>query len=256
MTYSSAYFKSAEDDLQDAQQQKYKQLCSSMKLKDGDSVLEIGCGWGSMAIYMVKNYNVKVTAITISKEQYHYCLNRIEKENLQDKIEFCFLDYRNVTGKYDKIVSIEMLEAVGHSYYKSFFTKINEVLKKDGILAMQIIIAPDSRYKEMKKSVDWIQKHIFPGSLLPSIGILNKSINSTSDLTLVKLKEMGIHYSKTLYLWGENFNQHKEKLTKLGFDDHFFRKWNYYLCYCEAAFKMRNINVVQLVYSRPNNLIL
>ena len=253
MTYSSAYFTNENTCLKEAQYAKYEMLCRSMNLQAGDQVLEIGCGWGGFAVFMAKNYKVKVKGVTISKEQYAYALDRIKRAGLENEIEIALLDYRKITGKYDKVVSIEMIEAVGHSYYKSFFSKINEVLKKDGIFAMQAITIPDSRYKQMKNSVDWIQKHIFPGGLLPSVAIINKNINKTGDLTLLGLKEMGMHYARTLEKWRSNFNHEKNALDKLGYDTYFNRKWNYYLCYCEAAFKMRNINVVQMVYSRPNN---
>lgn len=254
MTYSAAYFKDEKASLEEAQYAKYDELCQSLNLQEGDHVLEIGCGWGGMAVYMAKNYKVKVTGITISKEQFKYANQRIESESLQNEIEIKLLDYRKITGQYDKIVSIEMIEAVGAAYYKSFFAKINQLLKKEGILALQVITSPDSRFIELKNSVDWIQKHIFPGGIIPSVGILNASINKASDLTMVGLKEMGLHYAKTLKIWRKDFNMKREELNELGFDNYFMRKWNFYLSYCEAAFKMRNINVVQMVYSRPNNL--
>ncbi len=254
MTYSSALFTNDKYSLYEAQQAKYESLCKSLNLQPGDEVLEIGSGWGGMAIYMAKNYNVKVTGVTISKEQYNYSVKRINKEGLEDKIEILLQDYRNISGKYDKIVSIEMIEAVGDNFLITYFSKINEVLKRDGLLALQAIISPDSRYHQIKKDVDWIQKHIFPGGLIPSVGIINKSINKSSDLTLVGLKQMGFDYAKTLNAWRVSFNNKANELGKLGFDDIFMRKWNYYLSYCEAAFKMRNINVVQMLYTRPNNV--
>ena len=253
MTYSSAYYDSKEKSLFDAQQNKYKKLANKLQLTEGDHVLEIGCGWGSMAIYMASNYNVKVTGITISQEQYDYATKKITELGLEKKIEILFEDYRNLNGKFDKIVSIEMLEAVGHKYYKSYFKKVHDLLKPDGIVAIQVITSPDSRYNDLKKGIDWIQKHIFPGSLLPSIAILNKSVNGTGDLNLVNLEEMGLHYSRTLKQWRNNFNEKLDEVKSLGFNEEFIRKWNYYLSYCEAAFEMRNINVVQMVYAKPNN---
>ena len=147
-----------------------------------------------------------------------------------------------------------MLEAVGHNYLELYFKKCHELLKKDGLLALQVITCPDSRYDSLRKGVDWIQKYIFPGSLLPSVGAINKAINSTGDMTLVDLKEMGSDYAKTLSIWADAFNSRIGEVKKLGFDEKFIRKWNYYFAYCEAAFAMRNINVMQMVYSRPNNL--
>ncbi|MCT4604152.1 MAG: cyclopropane-fatty-acyl-phospholipid synthase family protein [Marinifilum sp.] len=253
MTYSSAYFKSKESSLYDAQQEKYRMLSEKLKINNGDKILEIGCGWGGMAIHLAKNYDVEVSAITISKEQYIYAKERVKNAGLDDRVKILFKDYRLVNGKYDKIVSIEMLEAVGHRFYKPFFAKINELLTKDGLLALQVITCPDSRFKEMKKGVDWIQKHIFPGSLLPSVSALNKAMNQSSDLTPIHLEDMGKHYAQTLRLWRESFNEKIEEVNSLGFDKQFVRKWNYYLSYCESAFDMRNINVMQFLYSRPNN---
>lgn len=254
MTYSSAYFKNKDSSLYDAQQEKYSILSEKLKINKDDKILEIGCGWGGMSIYLAKNYDVEVTAITISKEQYTYAKKRVKTEGIENRVKILFRDYRLLNGKYDKIVSIEMLEAVGHRFYKPFFSKINELLTKDGLLALQVITCPDSRFKEMKNGVDWIQKHIFPGSLLPSVSALNKAINQSSNLTPIHLEDMGKHYAQTLRLWRESFNQKLNEINSLGFNEQFIRKWNYYLSYCEAAFDMRNINVMQLLYSRPNNL--
>ena len=253
MTYSCAYFKDENMDLYQAQIEKYDRLCKQLNLKPTDHVLEIGSGWGHNAIHIAKNYGCKVTTVTISQEQYKLATERIKKENLTDKVSVLLKDYRLLEGKFDKIVSIEMLEAVGHKFLETYFRKCNELLKKDGILAIQVITCPDSRYDSLRTGVDFIQKHIFPGSLLPSVGIINKMINKTSDMTMVDLKDMGLHYARTLSLWQEQFNQQLEEVKKMGFDERFIRKWNYYLNYCEAAFKTRNINVMQMVYARPNN---
>ncbi|MGZ4049836.1 MAG: class I SAM-dependent methyltransferase [Bacteroidia bacterium] len=255
MTYSSAYFKEEEMDLQQAQFEKYDRLCKQLRLKPTDHVLEIGSGWGGNAIHIAKNYGCKVTSATISEEQYKLAKERVTKENLSDKVTIVLQDYRLLEGKFDKIVSIEMLEAVGHKFLDVYFKKCSDLLKKDGIIAIQVITCPDSRYESLKNSVDWIQKHIFPGSLLPSVAAINNAINRTSDLTLIDLKEMGLDYAKTLNIWKEQFNKHLSEVKNLGFDDRFIRKWNYYLCYCEAAFEMRNINVMQMVYARPNNTV-
>jgi cyclopropane-fatty-acyl-phospholipid synthase len=254
MTYSSAYFKDERMNLYQAQLAKYDRLCKQLRLKSSDHVLEIGSGWGGNAIYIAKHYGCKVTTLTISEEQYKLAKERIEQEKLSDKVTVLLKDYRLVEGKFDKLVSIEMLEAVGAEFYNTYFKKCQELLKKDGILALQVITCPDSRFKNLKNGVDWIQKHIFPGSLLPSVGQINKSINEVSDLTLVDLKDIGLDYAQTLKLWREQFNKNVDVITKIGFDDYFIRKWNYYFCICEAAFTMRNINVMQLVYTRPNNI--
>lgn len=255
MTYSSAYFKTEGMTLQQAQQAKYERLCAQLKLRPSDHVLEIGSGWGGNAIYMAGKYGCRVTTVTISEEQYQFAKERIAAEHLSDKIEVQLTDYRNLQGQFDKIVSIEMLEAVGHSFLELYFKKCHELLKKDGLLALQVITCPDSRYESLRKGVDWIQKHIFPGSLLPSVAAINRAINNAGDLTLVDLKEMGTHYAQTLASWREAFNNKLDDVRKLNFDETFIRKWNYYLSYCEAAFAMRNIYVMQMVYTRPNNLV-
>ena len=253
MTYSSAWFKEEGMSLQDAQVAKYESLCQSLKLKPTDHVLEIGSGWGGNAMYMAEKYGCKVTSVTISEEQYKLAKERVAEQGLQDKVEIKLADYRTLTGLFDKIVSIEMLEAVGHEFLDAYFKKCSELLKPKGILGFQVITSPDSRYDSIRKGVDWIQKHIFPGTLLPSVAALNNAINRTGELNLMGLKEFGLHYAKTLKLWKEKFNEHLGEVKKLGFDDRFIRKWNYYLSYCEAAFAMRNIYVMQMVYARPNN---
>jgi cyclopropane-fatty-acyl-phospholipid synthase len=255
MTYSSAYFKEEGMTLEQAQLAKYDRLCGQMHLKPGDHVLEIGSGWGGNAIYIAKNYGCKVTTVTISEEQFNLAKEKIKKENLDSKIEVLLMDYRKLTGTYDKIVSIEMLEAVGADYYDEYFLKCSQLLKRNGILALQVITCPDSRFESIRKGVDWIQKHIFPGSLLPSVSAINQSINKTGDLTMVDLKDIGLHYAHTLATWHKAFNANLNEVKKLGFSENFIRKWNYYLCYCEAAFAMRNINVMQMVYTRPNNTL-
>jgi len=254
MTYSSAYFYKDGLSLQEAQIAKYDRLCRQLHLKPTDHVLEIGSGWGGNAIYMAKTYGCKVTSLTISEEQHKLAVERVAAEGLSDKVSIELKDYRELDGTFDKIVSVEMLEAVGFNFMDVYFKKCHDLLKKNGILAIQVITSPDSRYESLRKGVDWIQKHIFPGSLLPSVGAINKSINRTGDMTLVDLKDIGLDYAKTLKLWFDAFNANLSKVKSLGFDDVFIRKWNYYLCYCEAAFEMRNINVMHLIYTRPNNI--
>jgi cyclopropane-fatty-acyl-phospholipid synthase len=255
MTYSSAYFKDDRMDLQQAQLEKYKRLCNQLHLQTSDHVLEIGSGWGANAIYIAKNFGCHVTTITISEEQFKFTQQKIKAENLGDKIDVFLQDYRFINGKFDKIVSIEMIEAVGAQFLDVYFKKCNELLKKDGIFALQVITCPDSRFENLRRGVDWIQKHIFPGSLLPSVAAINKAINNTTDFTLVDLKDIGLHYATTLRQWREQFNKNIFKAKQLGFSEQFIRKWNYYFSYCEAAFTMRNINVMQMVYVRPNNIL-
>ena len=253
MTYSAAYFYRDGLSLEEAQLAKYERLCRQLHLKPTDHVLEIGSGWGGNAIYMAKTYGCRVTSLTISEEQHKMAVERVAAEGLSDRVSILIKDYREMEGTFDKIVSVEMLEAVGFNFMDVYFKKCHDLLKKSGILALQVITSPDSRFESLKKGVDWIQKHIFPGSLLPSIAAINASVNRTGDLTMVDLKDFGLDYAKTLKLWFDSFNASLPTVKSLGFDDTFIRKWNYYLCYCEAAFIMRNINVMQIVYSRPNN---
>lgn len=253
MTYSAAYFSNPDANLKEAQIAKYDRLCREMKLQADDHVLEIGSGWGGNAIHMASRYNCRVTTVTISEEQHQFAKQRVAAAGLSDRVTVLLQDYRQLTGTFDKIVSVEMLEAVGHRYYKTYFEKCAGLLKKDGILALQVITCPDSRFENLKKSVDWIQKHIFPGSLLPSVAAINKAVNETSELTLVGLKDIGLDYATTLNEWHRRFNARLDQVKQLGFNDQFIRKWNYYFCICEAAFDMRNIHVMQMVYSRPNN---
>lgn len=253
MTYSSAFFTQPDMNLEAAQYAKYESLCQSLKLQPHDHVLEIGTGWGGFAEYAAKNYHSRITTITISKAQFDYATERIQKAGLSDKVTILLQDYRHVEGTYDKVVSIEMIEAVGAKYLDTYFKKIQTVLKPNGVLALQAIICPDARFEDLKKNVDFIQKHIFPGSLLPSIAAINQSVNATGDMFMFGLKDLGHSYATTLAQWRERFNANLDKVQQMGFDESFIRKWNYYFSYCEAAFGMRNINVVQMVYSRPNN---
>ncbi len=253
MTYSAAKFEHPEQKLEEAQAAKYEALCQKLRLQPGDHVLEIGCGWGGFSSHAVRNYGCRVTAVTISQEQHRYAVERMKREGLSEKVEIRLQDYRHITGQFDKIASIEMLEAVGDQYVETFFAKCAEVLKPEGLLAFQVITTPDCGFKTLRKGVDWIQKHIFPGSLLMSVGRVNQAINRTSDLYLHGLEDLGDSYARTLKLWHDRFNAKLQEVKALGFDERFVRKWNFYLKYCESAFRMKNISVVQEVYTRPNN---
>jgi cyclopropane-fatty-acyl-phospholipid synthase len=253
MTYSCGIFDDENTTLEQSQYNKYQSLADQLQINEDDHVLEIGSGWGGFCTFIAEKYGCKVTTVTISQEQYKYAKELIEKKNLGHLIDLRFEDYRNIEGRFTKIASIEMLEAVGHEYLPEYFKKCQDLLAKNGLLGFQVIMSPDARYDEFRKGVDWIQKHIFPGSLLPSVSAINNAINKTGDMHLVRFKEMGLHYAKTLSEWWKRFEDQKEEVTKLGLDEHFIRKWRYYLNYCEAAFYERNITVAQLVYSRPNN---
>jgi cyclopropane-fatty-acyl-phospholipid synthase len=254
MTYSSGIFRSSESTLEEAQYEKYDRLCRNLKLKSSDHVLEIGSGWGGFALHAARNYGCRVTTVTISEEQYKHAKALFAMEKVDDRITIQIQDYRNISGRYDKIVSIEMLEAVGHKYLPAFFKKCNELLTDDGSIALQVITSHDKRYAEFRKDVDFIQKHIFPGSQTPSLAAIHAAVNKVSDFGLYDMKDIGLHYAKTLRLWFDAFNAKLADVKKLGMDDRFVRKWNYYLQYCEAIFRQRHISVVQLIYTRPNNL--
>ena len=253
MTYSSAYFTESGQSLELAQLAKYDALCRKLCLLPTDHVLEIGSGWGGFASHAVNTYGCRVTTITISEAQYAYAVDRFAREGISDRVDIQLADYRTLTGQYDKIVSIEMMEAIGDRFLETYFAKIHELLKPGGLVGLQYITVPDSRHDELKRGVDWIQKHIFPGSLLLSVGRVNKALNQTGDLFLHDLEDLGASYARTLHVWWERFNAHLGGVRALGFDERFVRKWNYYLQYCEAAFVTRNISVVQAVYTRPNN---
>ena len=256
MTYSSARFEYADQSLEEAQIAKYDALCKKLKLQPTDHVLEIGCGWGGFSSHAARHYGCKITAITISEAQAAYARERMEREKLTDLVEIRIQDYRLVQGSFDKIASIEMLEAVGDKYHRSFFAKCHEVLKPEGLLGLQMITVPDCRYQSLTKGVDWIQRHIFPGSLLLSVGHVNEVLAETGNLFLHDLEDLGADYAKTLCSWHVNFNRQLVPIRQLGFDEPFIRTWNYYLKYCEAGFNTRNISVVQGIYTRPNNSLL
>lgn len=253
MTYSSALYTSRDQSLEEAQTAKYDSLCRKLRLKEHEHVLEIGSGWGGFSVHAARKYGCKVTTVTISEEQFKFSKERFAKEGLSDRIEIRLADYRSLSGKFDKIASIEMMEALGDRYLETYLSKLNELLKPSGIIGLQYITVPDCRHSELREGIDWIQKHIFPGSLLLSVGRVSEGFNKTGELFLHELEDLGASYAKTLRVWWERFNSRSEALIKLGFDQRFQRKWNYYLQYCEAAFTARNITVVQATYSRPNN---
>lgn len=253
MSYSSAIFDSPDQSMESAQFAKYEALCRQLKLTSDTHILEVGCGWGGFAEHAVNNHGCRVTAVTISQEQFDFAKRRFQDAGIANRIDLQLIDYRDIKGSYDRIVSIEMLEAVGDEFYDTFFRQCQTLLKPDGLMALQYITCPDSRFDEFKRGVDWIQKHIFPGSLLPSVNRVGESLNRTGELFLHNLRDIGNSYALTLKLWRNEFNARLDEVKKLGFDHEFIRKWNYYLAYCEAAFSKRNISVVQAIYTRPNN---
>lgn len=252
MAYSCGVFENKDDTLEKAQENKLQKIFDDLDVKDGDHILEIGCGWGSFAFFAAKKVNCRITGVTISKEQYKYSLQKVKELGLEDRVDILFQDYRTIEQKFDKVVSIEMIEAVGHEFFAEYFEKINESLRPNGVAVIQAITAPDSRFEAFKKGVDFIQKHIFPGSLLPSIRSITEACQNT-ELHIYNLRDIGLSYAKTLSCWEDNMNKFKQEIEKLGMDNTFFRKWKYYLNYCEAAFKQRNISTVQLTLIKPNN---
>ncbi|MEO6846104.1 MAG: class I SAM-dependent methyltransferase, partial [Chthoniobacterales bacterium] len=200
-----------------------------------------------------KNYGCRIKTVTISQQQFDEASKRIQEAGLSDRIEVCMTDYRLIKGQFDKIASIEMLEAVGDRYLETYFKKCHEVLKPTGMLGLQMIICPDRQFRILRDGVDFIQKHIFPGSLLLSVARVNQAINRTGTLNQFDFEDMGVFYARTLKTWCERFEEKLDEVRALGFDEAFIRKWRYYLCYCEAAFGMRHISVVQTIYTRPNN---
>ncbi len=253
MTYSCGRFTHAKQSLESAQEAKYEALCQKLKLKQDDHVLEIGCGWGGFALHAATRHGCRVTGVTISPAQHAEATRRVVEAGLGDRVDIQMRDYREITGQFDKIVSIEMLEAVGDRFLETWCAKCHEVLAPDGLLAVQIITVPDCDHAELKRGADWIQKHVFPGSLLLGVGRMNQAMNRTGNLFLHGLEDFGTSYVRTLRTWHRQFNDQLDAVRAQGFPEGFLRKWNYYLKYCEAAFATRNISVVQAVYTRPAN---
>ncbi len=253
LTYSCAYWDHSGASLEQAQTRKYDVLCRKLRLQKSDEVLEIGSGWGGFAMHAARNYGCRVTTVTISRAQHDEAKARIEAAGLEGRIDLRLQDYRELTGRFDKIASIEMLEAVGDRYLEPYFAQCQRLLKRHGLLGLQYITCPDSQYEVLRRGVDFIQRHIFPGSLLLSVGRINRALNKTGDLFLHDLDDMGPYYARTLHVWRENFHGVLDAVRTQGFDETFIRKWDYYLAYCEAAFATRHISVVQAVYTRANN---
>ncbi len=248
LTYSSAIYKDKNDNLEVAQKNKYQKLIDLTNLKDGDKILEIGCGWGGFSEYLAKRHNVMIDCITISKKQYEFSKQRIHKAGLNNKVNVLFLDYRDLKNKYDKIFSIEMIEAVGEKYLDQYFQTIKNSLNHEGQAALQGITIKDELFERYRNSEDFIQKYIFPGGFLPSINYLKKMTN-TNNLVIKKIYSYSDDYAKTLSIWRKNFLNTWDNISTLGFDDHFKRMWEFYLSYCEAGFKSKNIDLIQFSMS-------
>ena len=248
LTYSSAVYENENDSLEVAQKNKYQKLINLLDVKDGNKVLEIGCGWGGFSEYLAKNYNVSIDCITISKKQFEFTKKRISDSGLNNKVNVLFLDYRDLKDKYDKIASIEMIEAVGENYLGKYFETIKKSLNENGSAAIQGITIRDDLFDRYRRSEDFIQKYIFPGGFLPSVNLM-KTLIKRNNLNLTKVNAYPDDYAKTLASWRVNFFKAWSNITPLGFDETFKRMWEFYLSYCEAGFKSRNINLIQFSMS-------
>ena len=253
MMYSSAIFAPLDVSLEAASNKKLQVICDKLDLKPTDHVVEIGTGWGGFAIYAAKHYGCKVTTTTISRQQFDEAVVRVNAENLQDKITLLLNDYRDLEGKFDKLVSIEMIEAVGHQFYDTYFKKCASLLKPNGMALIQAITIADQRFEAAKNSVDFIQRYIFPGSNIPSITAMLNSITKASDLKLYDCEDIGPHYATTLRKWRERFLANIDAVRKLGYSEEFIKMWEFYLCYCEGGFAERALGDVHLLLIKPEN---
>lgn len=251
MCYSSAIFPTEESTLREGSVHKLDRVCQKLGLRPGMRVVEVGCGWGGFAIHAAKNYQVHVTATTISKEQFAMAQKRIREAGVEHLVDLVMTDYRDLQGKFDRLVSIEMIEAVGDEFYEEFFGKCASLLGPQGEALIQAIVIRDQRYQQHLKSVDFIRKYIFPGGCLPSITRLCDASTRGSDMRLVHIEEFSDHYAKTLNLWREAFLGELDQVRALGYSERFIRMWEYYFAYCEAVFLERQVNVVQAWWAKP-----
>ncbi|UCG88370.1 MAG: class I SAM-dependent methyltransferase [Gemmatimonadota bacterium] len=250
MTYSSGYFERPNATLADASRAKYDRLCRKLELGPSDHVIEIGTGWGGFAIHAARHYGCRVTTTTISREQFQLAQERVTEAGLDNRITVLLSDYRDLKGEYDKLISIEMIEAVGHQFFGEYFAKCAALLKSNGLAAIQAITIQDRYYDDARRNVDFIKRYIFPGSCLPAVGPLMKACGRT-DLRLVHAEDFGPHYARTLREWHRNLDRNSESIGKLGHDDFFQRIWKFYFAYCEGGFSEGVLGVSQLVFAKP-----
>ena len=251
MMYSSAYFDTPLTSLEDAATAKLDRICRKLELSPDDSVIEIGAGWGGFAIHAASRYGCHVTTTTISKQQHDFAKQAVDDAGLGDKITLLFQDYRDLEGKFDKLVSIEMIEAVGHEYHDIYFKKCCELLKPEGQMLLQGITIADQRYDQYKKGVDFIRRYIFPGGCLTSVTDMSHTMTRHTDMRIIHLEDIGSHYATTLRHWHERFFARIDEVREQGYTDAFIRMWQFYLCYCESAFTERAIGNVQMLIMRP-----
>lgn len=251
MMYSSAIYHDEDCDLSQAAINKLERICQKLELRPEDHVLEIGTGWGGFAIYAARHYGCQVTTTTISAEQYRLADRRIRQAGVEDKVTLLQQDYRDLHGQFDKMVSIEMIEAIGQENLNQYFRQCSRLLKDNGLFLLQAITIADQRYQQALREVDFIQKYIFPGGSLPSVTAMSESITRSSDMRLFHLEDIGPHYARTLRHWRERFFQHDGRIRELGYSEAFIRLWEFYLCYCEGGFEERAIGTVQMLLIKP-----
>jgi cyclopropane-fatty-acyl-phospholipid synthase len=249
--YSAAYWEGTQDTLEAASRRKLELVCGRLKLSPKDHLIEIGSGWGALAVYAAVHYGCRVTTTTISREQYLAACDRVTGAGVADRVTVLLADYRNLTGTYDKLVSIEMIEAVGAQYLDTYFAKLGRLLKPDGLALIQAITIEDHRYRQALRAVDFIKRHVFPGSFIPSVAAILAAKTRVSDLALVEFEDFGISYARTLAAWRERFRSRLAKVRALGFDERFVRMWDFYLAYCEGGFRERSIGVAHLLFAKP-----
>jgi cyclopropane-fatty-acyl-phospholipid synthase len=253
MMYSSAVFERENMTLEEASEAKLDRICRKLELSPDDHVLEIGTGWGGFAVYAATHYGCRVTTTTISREQYEFAKKRVSDAGLDDRVRLLLKDYRDLDGCYDKLVSIEMIEAVGHEYMDTYFGQCSQLLKDDGMMLIQAITIADQRYESALKSVDFIQRYIFPGGFLPSVTAMLSSATQSSNMRIYHLEDIGAHYAETLKRWRESFAANLNKIWPMGYGEEFLRMWHYYYCYCEGAFVERAIGNVQVLFVKPGS---
>jgi cyclopropane-fatty-acyl-phospholipid synthase len=253
MAYSCGIFTSAATTLLEASTAKFDAACSKLDLKPGQHLLEIGTGWGGLAIHAARHYGCRVTTTTISQEQYEFAKERVARAGLSDRITLLREDYRDLRGHYDALVSIEMIEAVGHQYLDTYFRRCSELLRPSGAMLLQAITIRDQFYDQARRSVDFIKRFIFPGSFIPSVQALVNSLARASDLKLYHLEDIGPHYARTLKIWRERFQARYADVRALGYPERFVRMWEFYLCYCEGGFEERQLGDVQMLLIKPQS---
>ena len=252
MMYSAASFSDERMTLEEAAMEKIEKICRKLKLKPTDHLLEIGTGWGELAVYAVKNYGCRVTTTTISEEQYQFALQKVHDEGLDDLINVLKRDYRLLEGQYDKLVSVEMLEAVGHQYFEHYFKICNNLLKPEGVMVLQTITIDDQRYDQALKSMDFIQRYIFPGGSLPCVSAISKTVGYSTSLRILDMEDMTMDYALTIEQWRKRFLSNISEIKNLGFPETFIRMWYFYFCYCEGAFREYVIGCKQFTFANDN----